>query len=302
MSVNRFHNGKLFRRYRVPGLFQHRRRLAKSSSVGDKNANSNADKHVRATPPSIWLILLCLFSPAPVIAFFSTVIAMVIAVITGPIYITAVPFMLLRHQQFHDPYFKTSSNISPLNKLYRVFLYGINAGLCPPDSSHRDLFAWLYDIGQSSLSLICRTIKFLLLHSAESFNLTIIFGHDIHRVRGPLRPLHTVYRVSLFGMMPCFVNSCNTHNTNNGQTTPAKVTERDIREQHKTLFSQKAFGITSDGTLPVDESQKSSRTTSKFLTQDQWHTIVHVVTNWKSKEEEKTLAKEEAAQFKWIPR
>ena len=77
-------------------------------------------------------------------------------------------------------------------------------------------------------------------------------------------------------------------------TTPAKVAERDSQEQHRRVFNERAFGIDTNGNSLDNRTVKNNVI---HLTQEQWTTIVEVLSKWKTKEEASELSPEDAETF-----
>ncbi len=62
-------------------------------------------------------------------------------------------------------------------------------------------------------------------------------------------------------------------------STPSKVLERNLKEQHRSVFNLNAFGIDNDGNI-IDAS-KLPKTESKGLTKDTWLEVVRILSTWK---------------------
>lgn len=282
------HTGRLLWHYRCPGNSHHKRRRNKwnaPASAGDYGLNT---KHAATLPnesslrnppmPSLWLLLLSLCALFPAMA----AMALLFASVFNSIMSTAIPFMAKLVEGLDDPYY-SSGRRSPLDNLWGNILRGIRPGLCPsPGPGMLDAIFDRFATGIVQLG------QFLLLSLAEDMVDNMCWGRvgQYHNVRPtPLRPFHKLYHVFLFGILPLFAFS-----SENIQTTPSKVAERSMKEMHRELFNKKAFGIDNNGRPLPGHKQSSS---SKMLTEEKWAKIVHIVSNWKSTEEEQTLSAQE---------
>ena len=79
-------------------------------------------------------------------------------------------------------------------------------------------------------------------------------------------------------------------------STPAKLAEQSLKEQHRTAFNLKAFGLDSDGNFVATST--APRKESKAMMQSEWSSIFSVLSKGKSKEDLAILTTEQQQNYK----
>ena len=72
--------------------------------------------------------------------------------------------------------------------------------------------------------------------------------------------------------------------------------DRDLKEQHREAFNASAFGIDNDGNF-IDDSKRPNPA-GKAMTQDEWESIVQLLSRWKNKDQLATLSASERQEYR----